>query len=259
MYPAWSSEDQTFTFFELSSCATIKTNFTFTLRNLWVKHYVAQCASEPSPLWFHAGKTVSFPSRFTCSNCLCKHLHYKLSWLVCQSQIHAGSHLMTFPTYWGWQAISAVLWVPLCKTYFPPAGHHFSPFHPPRSGNENDVPLERGKNSPPWRVRGATRRANCLDEIPVRDEWAVKGLLVSQACAAAGLCPVQSLKATIPCFFSVVCVKIWKVLNGDSDLDVWFSQRMCSDTSFLMGVSVSYCLPTSSFRHLQYFLTWLIR
>lgn len=155
---------------------------------------------------------------------------------------------MTFPTYWGWQAIAAVLWVPGCRTYFPPAGHHFSLFHPPRSGNENDVPLVRGKNSPLWRVRGATPRANCLNEIPVRDEWEVRGSLGSQACAAAGLCPVQILKATIPCLFSVVWFKIWEVLYGDLDLER-FSLRFCALISKFL-----YCLPTCSSRHLQHSL-----
>lgn len=64
------------------------------------------------------------------------------------------------------------------------------------------------------------RRANCLNEIPVRDEWEVRGLLGSQACAAAGLCPVQTLKAIILCLFPIVWFKIWKALDEDSDLDL---------------------------------------
>lgn len=105
---------------------------------------------------------------------------------------------MTSATYWGWQAITAVLRVLGCKSYFPPAGHHFSLFHPLRSGNENDVPYARGKNSPPWWVRGATQRANCLNEIPVHDEWEERGLLGSQASAAACLCPCPKPKTHNP-------------------------------------------------------------
>lgn len=164
---------------------------------------------------------------------------------------------MTCPTYWGWRANTTVLWVSQCKTFFPPAGHHFFLFHPPHSGNENDGPLERGKNSPLWRVRGPTQRGNCLNEIPVRDEWAAGGLLGSQACAAAGLCPVRSLKATS--LFFIVSPKIWKVLDGDFDVEVWFRQIFAC--GFLIGVfvSLSACLSVFSWLHTLTALPYLSR
>lgn len=130
---------------------------------------------------------------------------------------------------------------------FPPSGTPFFLFHPPRSWNESDVPLVRGKNSPPWRVRGATRKANCLNEIPVRDEWEVRLLLGSQACAAAGLCPVKTLKATVLCLFSVVCFMICQVLGGNfrSRRLQSHSGKCCALIKFLGGhFCVLYCLPT---------------
>lgn len=167
-------------------------------------------------------KQVTFPSKFTCTVLSVQTPALYTQWAcVSEPKTLAGSHLMTFPTYWGWQAIATVLWVLGCKTYFTSAGCHFSLFHPPRSGNENDVPLVRGKNSPPWRVRRATPRASCLNEIPVCDEWEVRGLLGNQTCAAAGLCPVQTLTATVLCLFPPDSFKLWKALDGDSDPAGW--------------------------------------
>lgn len=120
-------------------------------------------------------------------NCLCKHLLCKLSGLCVRAKntSRKPSHDISHPL-----GVTSHRHSPLgtgMQNLFSLSGTPLLFFHPPRSGNENDVPLVRGKNSPPWRMRRATLRANCLNEIPVCDEWEVRGLLGSQACAAAGL------------------------------------------------------------------------
>lgn len=129
----------------------------------------------------------------------------------------AGSRLMTSPTNWEWLGIAAVLGIPPCKSHSAPAGRHFSPFHLPRSGNGNDIPLKRGKNSPPWRARGATWRASCRNEIPVRDEWAVRGMLgkKKKKRRKRGLCSCRLASRPIPeTRNSRFVVKLWWVLDG---------------------------------------------
>lgn len=149
---------------------------------------------------------------------------------------------MIFPPRWG---VTSHLCSPLCpgiqNLFFPSAGRHCSFFHPPHSGNGNDVPLARGKNLPPWLVRGAAQRANCLNEIPVCDEWEWRGLLGSQDCAAADLCPVQTLKAS-----RLVLSRRKKIWNALADIQIW--KDRC----------VLYYLLTSLPRHPKHFLTYII-
>lgn len=152
----------------------------------------------------------------------------------------AGSRLMTSPTNWEWLGIAAVLGIPPCKSHSAPAGRHFSPFHLPRSGNGNDIPLKRGKNSPPWRARGATWRASCRNEIPVRDEWAVRGMLgkkgkEKKVCAAAGLRLGQSQKPAI------------LVLLSNFD-ECWTAVRMMDSVKRYIGLLDRHlCIIVSTF------------
>lgn len=189
---------------------------------------------------------VVTPPCITYSKCMCKQLHHQLSWLCApepEPTSRKPSHDISYQLEW--LGIAAALGIPPRKSHSGPTGRHFSPFHLPRSGNGNDIPLKRGKNSAPWQATGATWRASCRNEIPVRDEWAVRGMLgkkkregTKKVCAAAGLRVCQSQKAAILVFLS----------NFD---ECWTAICMMDSVKrciqILDGTCVLLCLPSATY------------
>lgn len=92
------------------------------------------------------------------------------------------------------------------EPFFPPVGHHFSPFHPPQSGNEDDVPSARGQNSLPWPVKG--ERGELIASM-VCDDREVRASLGSQQSTASFTCSLPQVVSIEAQHRVCVCIHVW--------------------------------------------------